>query len=197
MNNTSQTIETKIAAWAVLAKTLSDKTNDVISEYNATDAATLVTALASNSTPATVSTQLTKSQVTNMIGALLQVQKFFGNQAVTQGDYLNNLQNVLHGSAVLATKLSSNVEDVGETIKSLASQMNSLHLDAKDIVSLYNTSELGTAVNVLSSFTIVFGSSTTKTKMAAGIVLLDQFTKMIGNLVVTTGDYLATTLSWT
>jgi hypothetical protein len=196
MNTVSLDLETAIRSWAVSAKALKSAADDVLSQYFATDASGLVEGLSSASTPATVSTALTKAELQNMIGAIQQLQKFFSNQDVTTGDYLNSLENVLHGSNPASSVLSNDVENIGEDEKALANQMIGLYYSAKDIVAAYNSSELGTAVTAISSTVIVFGSSTTKTKYLQGIVLVDQFAKYVGNAAVTTGDYYASVLAW-
>jgi len=196
MNNVSLDIENATKLWALSAKSLSSKVNDVLSQYFATDAAGLVDGLANVNTPATVSTGLTKGELQNMIGALEQAQKFFTNQVVTQGDYLNSMQDVLHGSHPAAAVLSNNVEDIGQDLKAVASQMIGLAADAKSLVALFNGSGLGAAINAISSTTVVFGASSTASKYLQGIVLLDNFQKYVNNLVVTQGDYLASVLAW-
>jgi hypothetical protein len=196
MNNVSARIEASIGSFASSANALKSEVDDILSAYFATDASGFVDGLSSASTPATVSTKLTKGQYQNMIGTLQQVQKFFTNQVVTTGDYLNSIENVLHASAVLVTPLSNNVESIGERLKAAGAVMVGLYSDSKASVKAYNVSELGAAVTALSSQTIVFGSSTSASKFLSGVVLMDQFSRMIGNLSVTTADYLSTVLIW-
>lgn len=196
MNTISLDLENSIKSWASSAKSLKSQVDDLLTQYFATEASGLVEGLAQNSTPATLSTALTKAQVQNMIGALQQLQKFFTNQAVTQADYLNNFQNVLFGDNPAAVILSKDVEDIGENLKAIAQQIISLNQTAKDVVSTYNSSELGSAVAAIQNHTVVFGSSTTKSKFLQGIVLVEQFSKYVGNQVVTTGDYYASVLAW-
>ena len=196
MNITSLDLETQIGVWARSAKALSSQTNDVLSEYFSTDASAVADALSSASTPATLSTALTKAQVQNMIGTIQQLQKFFTNQAVTTADYLNSLENVLHGSHPVSVIVSQDLENVGVVLKSMASTMIGLYADAKDMKALYDSSELGSAVTAISTQTVVFGSSSTKSKFLQGIVLVDQFSRFVGNLSVTTGDYQTSVLAW-
>ena len=197
MNNTSQLLEAALMISAKELSHISKETNAVLRAYFATDAASLVDALSQASTPATVVTKLTKAQLQNMIGCLESVQKFFANQAVTQGDYLNSVENVQNGGAVLAQALSSNVEAVANRAVALSKKLLDQYAESVEIVKVYNTTGLGAAVSAIASTVEVFGCSTTASKFLSGIVLVDQFSKMLGNAVVTQGDYQATVANWT
>lgn len=197
MNNTSQILEAAILASAKELSSISKSANAILRAYFATDAAGLIDGLASGSTPATVATKLTKAQLQNMIGCIQQVQKFFSNQDVPQGDYLNSIENVQNGSAVLAQPLSNNVEAIANQVVAVSRKLLNQHAEGVEIVKVYNSSGLGSAVGAISTSTEVFGCSTVASKFLSGIVLVDQFSRMLGNASVTTGDYEATVAHWT
>lgn len=196
MNNVSLAIESDLLDIAKTLNEVSITANEVLGNYFATGTSTLVDALADGSTPATVSTKLTKSQVQNMIGCLTQIQNFFTNQAVTQGDYLNSIYNVTNGNTAAPAIVSNNLEAIGEKLKAVALTMLGLYPECKNVVSLYNVSELGTALGSISSHIVVFGATSTKAKYLSGIVLAEQFSKLLGNLAVSQADYTTSVLTW-
>lgn len=197
MNNTSAILEETIFTFMKAMAEISKETRAILRFNSATPAATLVEALASGDSPATVSTKLTKDQYKNMVGALIQIDNFFLNQAVQQGDYLNSIENVTNGSASLQSPLSQQVESVGERLKSIALNLRHQYAEAVETVKVYNISELGTALGGLSDHVVVFGCDTTKSKFLAGIVFMEQFAKLLSNQAVAQSDYQATIARWT
>lgn len=196
MNDVSLRLEGQLQTFMSSMQFIHREAEGIVRAYFATNASSLVSGLAQDSTPATVSTKLTKVQFINMIGALQQVEKFFENQAVTTGDYLNNLQNVVDGSAVLATPLSNEVEALGVKIRSIAVLMLGLYPQAVDLVEVYNTSQLGSAVAAVSDHIVVYGANKTKSVYLSGIVLTDNFAKMLGNQAVAQANYEDTVSLW-
>lgn len=196
MNDTSQKLETAILAVATSLKSIRNESSDVYKVYFATGADALVSALAANGTAATVTTKLTKSEIINGITFIGELNDFFDNAAVAQGDYLQSLENLINGSDQAGAALSNDVEAIGTRLKELAEDCVEVFKQAKDILKAYSASELSAVVSAISTTTVVFGCSTTKAKLSSGITLVEQFKKMINNEAVTTGDYSSTVSSW-
>jgi hypothetical protein len=146
--------------------------------------------------PATQAGKLTKTQVTNALTMAENLDKFFGNVAVAQADYQATIQATTHWDAVLATAISSALEDFGGRALQFATDLLTQYGRAKDIENFYVNSEISAAVAATSSQTIVFGSDMSKDDLVSAITMIQQFQNFIENAAVTTGDYDATLAKW-
>ena len=146
--------------------------------------------------PATKTSKHTKDELISGLTLSEQMDKFFTNQAVTQGDYHGNIQNLVYGDDEITTPLSVATEAFGDRVKALSEALLVTFNRCKDILDLYNDSEISSAASSLSDGTIVFGASMSKAELILGITLCDQFKKFINNEAVTTGDYGSTVAKW-
>jgi hypothetical protein len=196
MKNLSLELETELKAFATSLKAVWIEAEDIFKEYFSTDATTLVSALATDGTAATVSTKLTKAVLISGITFVTDLKDFFTNAAVSQTDYLATIQTILYGSASLGSPLSPAVESVGTRLYNLCATCLTLNNKAKALLDIYIDSELSAAVGAISSTTVVFGATSTKSLYTSGITLVEQYKKMLNNESVTTGDYAATLAKW-
>lgn len=195
MNQTLE-LENELEIFMTTAKALELEASDIYKQYFATDASSTVSALLLNSTPATVSSKLTKAAVVSGITFVEQLNNFFANSAVSQADYHDTLQDLLYGNASLGSILTVSVESVGTRLQSLAGTCLTLFKKAKTLLDYYSDTEISAAVGAISTTTVVFGATKTKSVYTSGITLVEQFKKMINNEAVTTGDYGATLSKW-
>lgn len=175
---------------------IQQEAKDIYKAYFASDASTLVNALGSSSAGASLATKYTKAQYQNAIGFIEQLTKFFDNQAVTTGDYLTNIEQVIYANAATPAFLSDAAESIANRIKVLCdSSLNHFNL-AKKIKSIYDNSELSVLVAGLSAGRVIYGSTMNNTQLTQGITLVEQYKKMINNEAVTTGLYSANISVW-
>lgn len=196
MNNTSLVVETTITSIAGSLKNVRDESGELYKSYFATGSNTLVDGLSTGGTAATVSSKLTKTEFVNGISMLEQLNNFFGNAAVTQADYVASAINLTNGTTAAGAALSSDVENIGDRLRQMGRDLIEIKKMCDSTLKVYSASELSPAVAALSSTTVVFGCSSTKSKMGSGITLLEQFVKLMTNLAVTTGDYSSTVSQW-
>lgn len=173
-----------------------NEAKDIEKAYFATDASTLVSALALDTDGASNATKLTKAQYVNAIGFIQQLKNFFDNSAVTQGDYLTNIQQVKYGNAAVPATLSAATEDVANRLKVLCDACLTHFLTAKDLKDLYDNSELSVLVAGLSAGRKIYGANMNNSELTTGITLVEQYKKMINNEAVTQGLYSATIAIW-
>lgn len=196
MNTVTIDLENAFKSFATNLNWVMNEAKDIHTTYFATDASTLINALATSGTGASLDTKLTKAQYTNGIGFLEQLNNFFGNAAVTQGDYMNTLQNLIYGNAASPAKVSDAAESLANRMKVLAASCVSHFLSAKDLLGIFNNSELAEVIANISGARIVYGANMSVTQMTAGITLVEQYKKLINNEVVATGDYGVTIAQW-
>lgn len=196
MNNVTINIEADFKAFAESMSLIMNEAKDIHSAYFATDASTLVEALASGTTGASFDSKLTKAQYQNGIGFLEQINKFFNNEAVTTGDYLNTLNNLIYGNAAVPGNIGDAVESLATRMKNLARSCMTHFVTAKDILETYNNSELGTIVAEITGARIVYGANMSVTQLTQGVTLVEQFKKLINNEAVATGLYSANVAIW-
>lgn len=196
MNMTAQNVEVKIQLIAASLASLRNEVTDIVKVYFATGANALVGALSTSGTAATVSSKLTKGEFTNGVTLALQLEAFFQNEALTQNDYMLMAQNLINGNDAAGGALSADVEALGARLVTMGVNVIEVFKQCKDVLKTYSVSELSAAVSAISSTTIVFGGNVTKTKMLAGITLVEQFKKVLNNEVASQSDYSTTVSDW-
>ncbi len=146
--------------------------------------------------PATQAGKFTKTEVSSALTLAENLDKFFGNVAVGTSDYMATIQTLTHGDAVLATAISSDLEDYGGKALQFATDLLTQYQRGLDLDNLYVNSEISAAVAATSDETIVFGADMTKDDLVSAMVLVAQFQNFVENAAVTTGDYDATLAKW-
>jgi len=196
MNNTTLTIENSLVSYANSLYAMSNEATDIVKLYFATTASTLVGALATDTTPATVTSALSKGQLINGITLLQQLQNFFGNAAVSSGDYMGTAQNLVNGDYPANATLSPDVENIGNRLKVVGQNAIQLSKDGALLVKTYNASGLSAIIGSISGSTIVFGCNLSQAKFVSGVVLVEQFLALMNKDSVSTGDYLTTVVNF-
>jgi len=175
---------------------LKEESRGIYNAYWDTDASTLVPALATGTTGATVASKLTKDEFINGITFVEDLDNFFTNSAVTQTDYLGTCNKLQYGSANISTEVSNATENLGTRLQTLGINCISYFRNARDVLAFYTNNELGDLISSLDTQRIVPGSDMTVDDLNSGITLVEQFKKMINNEVVTTSLYEATVAKW-
>lgn len=198
MNNVTINLENSIVSYTTSLYFINQEAADIVKMYFATTASSLVSALATNSTPATTTGGggLSKLQFVNGITICQQLQNFFGNAAVTTGDYFGNCETMVNANTPATTALSTDVENLGGRIAALAANLIQLNKDGNNINKAYSASGLSGILGSIASTTIVFGCNVTQSRLIGGVVLVQQFLNFLQNLTVTTGDYYTTVSIW-
>jgi hypothetical protein len=196
MNLTAQLLEQSIRTVATSLSLMQNEAPDIIKAYFSTDASTLVGALSSGTDGATVSSRLSKTDFINGINFATQLDAFFQNQAVAQGDYLQTVQVIINANSAPVNPLSPAVEAIGLRLVALSQNAIELFKQTKNILKLYSASELSLAVDAIGNTTVIFGGDSTKSKFINGITLVEQFKKILNAEVVLTGDYATSVLQW-
>jgi hypothetical protein len=196
MNNVTSYLEDSIENVASQLLEINDTVSDIYKVYFSTSASTLVGALASDSTPATVSSKLTKGKFINGITMCENIINFINNQAVATSDYLATSENLINGSDQASQSLSQDVESIGTRLQNLGGTLITLNQTVSSLLNLYNAAQLSAVLTAISGDPVVIGCSTTKTKFLSGVTLLQQFNNLMNNSAVTTGDYLSTISQW-
>ena len=196
MNNSLQVLEDQVKSVAESLAFISIESSFLYKYYFDSGASTLISALATDGTAATVASKLTKIEVINGITMIGELIDFFGNAAVTTSDYQSSADNLINGSNPASSALSNDVENIGTRLMVLGNNLQSTRALAKSANTLYNSSELSAVIGSLSSSLVLYGCSTTQSKMISGIVLLQQFIKFLNNEAVSTGDYQSTVSKW-
>ena len=173
-------------------KTMQRECDDIYDAYWKTDATTLITGLSSGTDPATVESKLTKDTYLGGITLAENLNKFFTNVAVSQSDYLQTINQIKYGNAVLETQLSVAVEGIGTRIKQMCLDALEVYKQSLDITDMYFDNEIGDAVAVWEDHRIVYGCEITKLELSNTITMLQQYQNMVNNSAVTQGDYSAT-----
>lgn len=190
-NTVTANIESSLYAVAVQLQGIKNEAADITKAYFSTGASTLVGALASDTTAATVASKLTKGEFINGIVMSQQLENFFGNSAVSQSDYMSSAQNLVNGSDAAGSALSQDVESIGSRLASLSGTLIEVKKKCQDIIDSYNGSELSAAAGAMSASAVVFGSSMTKQRLGDGINLCQEFNDLMGNAAVAQGDWKA------
>lgn len=196
MNDDTSEIEGMFKSFASNLSWVMTEAYDIHKAYFATDASTLVGALATGSSGASLDTKLTKNQYINMIGFVDQLKNFFGNAAVTPGDYLTNIDQVIYGNAASPAMLSAATESIATRLKVLAQSCLDLFNTSKSIMDFYSNSEIGVLVSGLSGARVVYGATMNATQLTQGITVVEQYKKLINNETVAQGLYSANVAIW-
>ena len=193
MNTVTSTLETNLVALANSLYLMSAEVTDIYQYYFGTSASTLVDALATGATAATSSGNggLTKDQFEGGITLCESLIDFFGNSAVSTAAYIQHADKLINGSAN-ATPLSNDVEVIGARLRDLGENVIQLKKDTANIEKTYNSSGLSAIIGSIGTSVVIYGSSLTQAKFVSGIVLVQQYKKLLNNEAVTTGDYLST-----
>ena len=189
MNNVTAQMEAAIKDFTTGFNWIQGEVKDIYKAYFSTDASTLVSALASGTDGASLTTKLTKTQYTNAITLIEQLKNFFDNASVTQADYWTTLQQVKYGNAAEPAQLSAATEDIANRIKVLFDSLLAHFAMAKDILSQYSNSEMSVLVANLDADRTIYGASMNNEQLGQGVTLVEQFKKMINNEAVTAGLY--------
>lgn len=169
---------------------------DIDKAYFSSDASTKVSALGSGSDGASYDTKFTKTVYTNAIGFIEQVNKLFSNQTVTTGDYLTNIDQVIYANAASPIVLSPATENLANRLKVLCQSALTQFVIAKNILNLYNNSDLSVMVSGSPGARVVYGANMNVTQLTQGITLVEQFKKLINNEAVATSLYSANVAIW-
>lgn len=175
---------------------LKEESKDIYDAYWDTDASTLVPALSTGTTGATVESKLTKDEFLAGITFVEDADDFFTNTAVTQTDYLQTCNKLQYGSANISTEVSNATESLGTRLKTVGINCIGYFHSARNILNFYTNNELGDLISALDTQRIVPGSDMTVDDLSLGITLVEQYKKMINNEVVTTALYEATLGKW-
>lgn len=189
MNSVTLSLENNFKQFADNLSWIMAEATEIDAAYFATNASTLVSALATSSDGASLDTKLTKGQYQNGIGFIEQLKNFFGNSAVTTGDYRNNIDNLIYGSAASPAKLSDASEALANRLVVIANSCMTNFLAAQEILGAYYNSSLSVVVAGCPSAMIMYGASCTVTQFIQGVTLVEQFKKMINNESVATSQY--------
>jgi hypothetical protein len=140
--------------------------------------------------------KLTKAQVQLAATLVEQMGNFWDNAAVAQADYLATIQSLLHGDAVLATPISSDLEAFGNRAKQFAQDLLTQYNRTRLAVNHYNNTEISAAVGAMSAHTVVFGADMTKDDLTSAVTMLNEYLDFCQNAAVAQADYKATLGKW-
>lgn len=193
--NLSDLLQTKIKTYMTSCEDLINESKAIENTYFKSGASTDISALA-GSDPVTVSTKLTKDEMTNGITLVQQVDKFFQNSAVTQSDYLGSVYPIVYGNNEATAIVSTAVEALGERLKNLCDTLVTQWERGRDIIDLYFDNEFGDVVAVLDSHRIIYGSDMTQSDLSSAVTLIQEFQDLLQNAAVTTANYSETVAKW-
>jgi hypothetical protein len=156
---------------------------------------TTYTALAAGAA-ATFSTKLTKQEVINALTYIEQLDKFYTNQALSQADYLLNVQGIINGNdQYVSPGISVAIENFGERAVSLCSSALQLFKDGKDILDVYFDTEISAAIGAVTGEECPWYTFS-KSDFSEAVSLVEAFKKLINNEVAAQADYGATVAKW-
>jgi len=154
-----------------------------------------LSAVSGGSDPVTQTTKLTKDQLISALSLIEELDDFFDNDAVAQSDYLTTIETNIHGKAT-PTLISPAVEAFGDRSVQLCQDALTQYNRSRDIENWYNSSEISAYIGSVSTQKIIDGSDMTKDDLTSAITLIQQFQRMLENLLVTAGDYKVTLGKW-
>lgn len=195
MINLTLELENEIKSFTNQMKNIWLEAEDIYKIYWSAGPSSELSGLA-NGDAATVSTKLTKLEITNGLTFCEELIDFFTNDAVAQADYMATIQNIYYGNNAAVSPISVAVEALGSRLYNLAGTCWTQHNKAKSLLDFYNDTEISAAIGAISTTTVVFGANANKSLFTSGMTLIEQFKKMINNEAVTTGDYAATVAKW-
>lgn len=145
---------------------------------------------------ATLSTKLIKGNIIIGLAIAEQCNNFFDNAAVVTQDQMSNCQVITHGNAATPTLVSDRLEEFGERSKQFGLDSISQYNLSKNIVNLYNSSEIGAIVGSMSSQTVMYGSDMTKDDLTSAINVCNDWVSFMDNVAVATSDRKVTLGKW-
>lgn len=184
-------IKKLIHSWAILK----EEAKDIGKVYWSTSANAIIGALA-GSDAATYSSHLTKNEFVNGISLAEALDKLFSNQAVAQVDYLQYCNLLKYGSAATPTMRSEGVEALGVRLMQIGTDCVEIYKSCRLIDEAYHAQEVGDMIANLDSQRVIPGSEMTKDQLGSAYILIEEFMSMMGNAVVTTGNYANTLGLW-
>jgi len=189
-------LQNELMSMVALWTTMKEEASDIYKGYWATDANTTVGALSPGTAAATLATKLTKDEYIAGITMVEDIEDFFGNQPVSTTDYLATCEKLRYGSAATPTKTSEATEGLGDRMYQVALNCITLFGNCNTVLEMYFANEVNDQIANLDNERNVTGSNMTKKDLADGIVLVEQFKKMLNNEAVAAADYAATLGLW-
>jgi hypothetical protein len=174
---------------------MKEEVADIGKVYWATDANTAIGALAAGDA-ATLSTKLTKTEVMSGITLCEQLDKFFTNQALSTSDYRVSCENLIYGNDGRSSKLSESVEALGTRMVRVAQDCIILYKKSAEILSTHISNQVNLMIADIDADRVIPGSDMTKDELSSGMVLLEQFHKLINGDATSQGDYASTLAQW-
>ena len=145
---------------------------------------------------ATFGTKLTKQEIINGLAITEQFDKFFTNQALTQADYLANIDGIIYGNDEYTSPgISVAIEQFGIRLVALSEASLVLFKSAKDILDIYFDTEISGAIGGVSGGLLPW-TAISKSDISASVSLIEAFKKVINNEVAAQADYGSTVAAW-
>lgn len=191
MESITKKLETKILNINGTINLMIAQAQAVYKLYWSSSVATDISGLASGD-PATIEGGISKGDLLNGLTIAEQLNNFFGNSAVTTGDYLANVNKILYTATPRVTKLSSVVETLASMELALSWNLMNVYNESKVIINLYFKNEVGDIVGVLDAQRLIPGSQMTQADLSSGITMLSNLVAFMENSAVSTADYQAT-----
>jgi hypothetical protein len=191
MNNITMILQNNLKSMMVSWWTMYNECIDIGNTYWKTEVSTYISGKGAND-PVTVNTKLNKTQFAVGMVFVEQIAKFFGNEAVSTGDYLASIDPIKYGNTSGATAVPASAESLGDRMYRVCLDALYLLQQAKIQESTYNNNSIGTAFASVPDSAVVFGADFTRSELISAIVLLQQWQRFITNQSVTTGDYEST-----
>ncbi len=150
---------------------------------------TELSGIASDTDPATKVSKLSKGEVNLGLTLAEQFKNFFQNSAVAQNDYLHTMENLIYGSDERTIPGSAGLEAVGDRLRVLSEKALQAYKLGRKILITYIANDAGNADPEPSV-------PMTMDQLSSGVTLVEQFTKMVSNQAVATGDYTVSLGKW-
>lgn len=195
-NTATQILETKIKTFMTSMLWMQPEASDLAKLYWAeVNSDSTYTAL-SSSAAATYSTKLTKQELTNALTFIEELEDFYTNSALTQADYLANIQAIVYGNDEYTSPgISPAIEGFGERSVTLLESVLVCFKDAKDMLDIYFDNEISDAVGALTGEECPWYAFS-KSDFTEAISLIENFKKLVNNEVASQADYGATIAKW-
>lgn len=197
ISTSSQILEDKIKTIFGTMQALEMEAADLYALYwGQIDSDAAFTAL-NNADAATKLTKLTKAELVNGVTLVEQIDRFFTNQSLTQGNYLGTLHAVIYGNDEITTSISTAIEAFGERLVDFCQNLLSVFSDAKAALNVYVDAEIADTLGALAGDNVPFYVFS-KSDLTLAINLLSGFKKLINNedLTGVQGDYSSTVAVW-
>lgn len=142
---------------------------------------------------ATFSTKLTKQEVQNALSIAEQLDKFFQNQALTQADYLQNIQGIRYGNDPYTSPgISVAIEAYGERVVTFANDLLTTFKNCQDILDIWFSTGISSATGSVSTTSVPWYSNITRGELNDAITLVENFKELLNNEIATSAAYEAT-----